>query len=76
MALDPTFDISHVIQMAVAPVFLLAGIGAFIWVAAVSSVGLGVCSEIQRRLDLQKGYCPFSSVPFYSFYSAARNIRY
>lgn len=30
MALDPTFDISHVIQMAVAPVFLLAGIGAFI----------------------------------------------
>ena len=30
MPLDPTFDISHVIQMAVAPVFLLAGIGAFI----------------------------------------------
>lgn len=27
---DPTVDISHVIQMAVAPVFLLAGIGAFI----------------------------------------------
>ncbi len=30
MAFDPTYDISHVIQMAVAPVFLLAGIGAFI----------------------------------------------
>jgi hypothetical protein len=30
MAYDPTYDISHVIQMAVAPVFLLAGIGAFI----------------------------------------------
>lgn len=30
MALDPTFDISQVIQLAVAPVFLLAGIGAFI----------------------------------------------
>ena len=30
MAFDPTSDISHVIQLAVAPVFLLAGIGAFI----------------------------------------------
>jgi hypothetical protein len=30
MAFDPASDISHVIQLAVAPVFLLAGIGAFI----------------------------------------------
>jgi hypothetical protein len=30
MAPDPTPDLSHVIQLAVAPVFLLAGIGAFI----------------------------------------------
>jgi uncharacterized integral membrane protein len=30
MPLDPATDISHLIQLAVAPVFLLAGIGAFI----------------------------------------------
>jgi hypothetical protein len=30
MDLDTTSDLSHVIQLAVAPVFLLAGIGAFI----------------------------------------------
>lgn len=30
MALDPASDISYVIQLSVAPVFLLAGIGAFI----------------------------------------------
>jgi hypothetical protein len=30
MTPDPASDISHVIQLAVAPVFLLAGIGAFI----------------------------------------------
>jgi len=30
MALTPSADISHVIQLAVAPVFLLAGIGAFV----------------------------------------------
>lgn len=30
MALDPTADISQLIQLVVAPVFLLAGIGAFI----------------------------------------------
>jgi len=35
MAFDPTTDISHVIQLAVAPVFLLAGIGAFTNVLAV-----------------------------------------
>jgi hypothetical protein len=30
MSLDPTADISQLIQLVVAPVFLLAGIGAFI----------------------------------------------
>ena len=30
MPFDPSTDISHLIQLAVAPVFLLAGIGAFI----------------------------------------------
>jgi hypothetical protein len=30
MNADPTADISYIIQLAVAPVFLLAGIGAFI----------------------------------------------
>jgi hypothetical protein len=35
MTFDPTTDISHVIELAVAPVFLLAGIGAFTNVFAV-----------------------------------------
>jgi MFS family permease len=34
MAPEPTSDLSHIIQLSVAPVFLLAGIGAFINVLA------------------------------------------
>jgi hypothetical protein len=34
MAPEPTSDLSYIIQLSVAPVFLLAGIGAFINVLA------------------------------------------
>lgn len=48
MALDQTYDISQVIQLAVAPVFLLAGIGAFI---GVSATRLGRIFDRSRVLE-------------------------
>jgi len=39
MALEPTPDLSHVIQLAVAPVFLLAGIGGLFIAAMFSLIG-------------------------------------
>ena len=54
MALDSTSDISHVIQLAVAPVFLLAGIGAFINVFAMR---LGRIFDRSRLLEDQFNTC-------------------
>ena len=48
MAPDPTSDLSHIIQLSVAPVFLLAGIGAFINVLAGR---LGRIFDRSRVLD-------------------------
>ncbi len=48
MTIDPTHDISQVIQLAVAPVFLLAGIGAFI---NVSTFRLGRIFDRSRLLE-------------------------
>lgn len=45
-----TSDISHVIQLAVAPVFLLAGIGAFVNVFATR---LGRIFDRSRRLEAE-----------------------
>jgi len=54
MAPDTTSDISHVIQLAVAPVFLLAGIGAFINVFAMR---LGRIFDRSRCLEPELAAC-------------------
>jgi hypothetical protein len=54
MAFDPASDISHVIQLAVAPVFLLAGIGAFINAFAAR---LGRIFDRSRVLEADYGNC-------------------
>jgi hypothetical protein len=50
MAPDPTPDLSHIIQLSVAPVFLLAGIGAFINVLAMR---LGRIFDRSRVLEAE-----------------------
>ena len=54
MAIDTTSDISHVIQLAVAPVFLLAGIGAFINAFAMR---LGRIFDRSRLLEGEFATC-------------------
>jgi hypothetical protein len=54
MAIDTTSDISQVIQLAVAPVFLLAGIGAFINAFAMR---LGRIFDRSRLLEGEFATC-------------------
>lgn len=60
MTPDTTSDISHVIQLAVAPVFLLAGIGAFINAFAMR---LGRIFDRSRVLESELDSCEPARVP-------------
>jgi len=60
MALEPAPDISHVIQLAVAPVFLLAGIGAFVNAFAGR---LGRIFDRSRLLETELDTCDASRQP-------------